>query len=182
MLNDCIDIARCSVCPQVNTGDLIFLILTTVLCHLFLFSEKKKEGKGNLHFENVQVLLSPLVTYVSIKSVAHVRLLNNSHNIHTVKVFTTVRRIFTTYFPIIISIFRFASIGSIFLRHPMYISHEIRRCGELFCLCFKTSVPCSRIDLSCCFSFFYKIISRSGDFFGESETKLFALCHNNAGH
>jgi hypothetical protein len=65
-----INIARCSVCPQVNTGDLIFLILTIVLSLLFLCPEKG--GKG-IYIKNAQVLLLPLVTYVSIKSVAHIR-------------------------------------------------------------------------------------------------------------
>lgn len=65
-----INIARCSVCPQVNTGDLIFLILTNVLSLLFLCPEKG--GKG-IYIKNAQVLLLPLVTYVSIKSVAHIR-------------------------------------------------------------------------------------------------------------
>ena len=36
MLNDGLDIARCSVCLQVNTGDFIFLIITLDFCLIHL--------------------------------------------------------------------------------------------------------------------------------------------------
>ena len=89
MLNDGLDIARCSVCLQVNTGDFIFLIITldfvSFICYHCLFNSVTRNMQK-------QSSLLPLVTYVSIKSVCtyliHFR---NSRNIHSVKVFTIVR-------------------------------------------------------------------------------------------
>lgn len=147
-----INIARCSVCPQVNTGDLIFLILTIVLSLLFLCPEKGGKGIYIKKRSSFIVAVSDLRKYKKCSTYS------STWITHTISIRWKYSQHFVGFslrVSLLIAFFSICEYRVIFF-YVIQCTYHMRLEGVVSCffvVVFLTSVPCSRIDLYFYFSF-----------------------------